>query len=155
MKWNIPPRIKVFEAFGCIADKRITVKDNGAEVLSSSRKKSYSVKYDPVKRAIMANDNGSYWSGYLGYPSIAFLMLKGVIKYDPALSEALKNILWTDANQKFKDDSEKTERYVNDIVKVRGISVEKVNKEIDRVYKQVKMLNMGMLGEKVKPPEGY
>jgi hypothetical protein len=155
MKWNIPPRIKVFEAFGCIGDKRITLKDNEAEVLSSSRGKSYSVKYDPTRRAIMANDNGSYWSGYLGYPSIAFLMLKGAIKYDPACAEALKNIPWKDVNQKFKDDFEKTERYVNDIVKARGISVEKVNKEMDRAYKQVKMLGMMQLGEKAKPPEGY
>lgn len=155
MKWKIPPRIKVFEAFGCIADKRVVMKDNEAEVLSSSRGKSYSVKYDPEKRAIMANDNGSYWGDYLGYPSIAFLMLKGIIRYDSANAEALKNIPWKDVNQKFKNDFEKTERYVNDLVKARGISVEKVNKEIGRVYKQVKALNLGQLGEKVTPPEGY
>jgi len=155
MKWKIPPRIKVHEALGCIADKRIIVKDNEAEVFSSSRGKSYSVKYDPKKNAIMANDNGSYWVGYLGYPSIAFLMLKGVVGYNPTYAEALKGIPWKDVNQKFKNDFGKTEKYVNDLVKTKGVSVEELDKEIDRIYEQVKKLDLEMLGEKTKPPEGY
>jgi hypothetical protein len=155
MRWKIPPRIKVHEALGCIADKRIIVKGNEAEVFSSSREKSYSVRYDPEKKAIMTNDNGSYWVGYLGYPSIAFLMLKGVVGYNPIYAEALKDIPWKDVNQKFKNDFEKTEEYVNDLAKARGVHVEELDKEIDRIYEQIKKLDLEMLGEKTKPPEGY
>jgi len=155
MKWKIPPRIKVHEALGCIADGRIIVKGNEAEVFSSSRGKSYSVRYDPEKKAIMANDNGSYWVGYLGYPSIAFLMLKGVLKYNSKHAEALKGIPWKDMNQKFRNDFEKTEKYVNDIVGAKGIPIQELDKEIDGIYEQVKKLNLELLGEKTKPPEGY
>ena len=74
MRWKNPPKIKVYEALGCIADNRIEVNENEAKVYSSSREKYYTVKYD--RNSIMSNDNGSYWVGYLGYPSIALLMKK-------------------------------------------------------------------------------
>lgn len=92
MNWKIPPIEKIPEAMGCIADNRIEISGNEAKVYSSSRGKYYSVKYSPEENAIMANDNGSYWIGYCGYPSIAFLMLKGVIKYHPKIAEAFKDV---------------------------------------------------------------
>lgn len=154
MKWKTPPRIKIYEALGCIADKRMEINGNEGKVFSSSRGKFYSVKYDG-KNAIMSNDNGSYWAGYLGYPSIAFLMLKGRIKYNPKFAEALKNISWKDVNTKFKNDYEKTEAFVLELVKERGFDAAEPLKEVDNILEQIKKLKMELLGEKTKPPSGY
>ncbi len=155
MKWQLPPKIKVHEALGCIADGRIELDGNEAKVYSSSRGKFYTVRYDPDKNAIMANDNGSYWVGYLGYPSIAFLMVRGVIHYGQKFAEALKEIKWKDINTKFKNDFVKTEKYILDIVKKRGMSGDKLNKEIDYIYEQLRKLNIEILGERTIPPQGY
>ncbi|MEK7499359.1 MAG: hypothetical protein AAB649_02015 [Patescibacteria group bacterium] len=59
MKWNIPPRIKVYEALGAIADNRIQITGNEAQVVSSSGNKTYEVMYNPQEQAITSNDNGS------------------------------------------------------------------------------------------------
>jgi hypothetical protein len=79
MKWKPAPLIKVYEALGSIGDGRFEVAGNTAKVYSSSGKKFYDVMYDPIKQAITANDNGSYWVGYLGYPSIVLLLALGVV----------------------------------------------------------------------------
>lgn len=103
----------------------------------------------------MSNDNGSYWAGYLGYPSIAFLMLKCRIKYNPKFSEALKNISWKDVNEKFRNNYKKTEAFVLDLVKERGFNTTELLKEVENILEQVRKLNMELLGEKTKPPSGY
>lgn len=155
MEWKLPPKIKIFEAFGSIADKRIETKGDEARVFSSSRGKFYTVKYDRSKNAIMSNDNGSYWIGYLGYPSIAFLMLKGRINYNPKFAEALKGIKWKDINVEFKNNYEKTKEYVLELVENKGIDVKEFLEEIDRVLEQIRKLKIQKLGEGVKPPLAY
>jgi hypothetical protein len=118
--WSLPPIIKVYEALGCISDGRIHIEDNTAKVYSSSGNKFYTVTYDPNTSAIMCNDNGSYWGGYLGYPAVAFLLVIDAISYSPSRSELLKDIKWKDINQQFKNDFTKTERYCQDLVLERG-----------------------------------
>jgi len=59
-----PPLIKIYEALGAIADQRIELIQGlfvEAKVYSSSREKYYTVTYDAANKAIMLNDNGSYW----------------------------------------------------------------------------------------------
>ena len=90
MLLKLPPKIKIYKALGSIGDKRISVSENTADVYSSSRRKNYIVKFDPNMNAIMANDNASYWAGYLGYPSISFLLVKGIIDYDSKICGCLK-----------------------------------------------------------------
>ena len=80
MEWKVPPKIKVLEALGSIADDRIKfVSENEARVISSSGDKEYTVKFDISTKRINSTDNGSVYKGYLGYPSIAVLMLKKVL----------------------------------------------------------------------------
>jgi hypothetical protein len=155
MKWKLPPKIKIYEALGCIADQRIEITENEAKVYSSSRNKFYVVKYDAEKNAIMANDNGSYWVGYLGYPSIAFLMLKGIIKYNDKFTSALKDIKWKDINTQFKNDFEKTEEYIKGIMVEKGFQQEEFNAEIEQISEQIKKLNLEKLGKRIAPPQGY
>lgn len=153
--WLIPPKIKIYEALGAIGDKRISIKSNEAEVFSSSGGKSYLVKYDPKSNSILANDNGSYWKGYLGYPSIAFLMLKGILRYDQKFSEALKGIQWKDVNVKFKNDFEKTEKYVQELLLKNGINLDEFLSEVDNIHQRIKEIKFKILSPKIKPPAGY
>lgn len=155
MKWDIPPRIKVYEALGCLADKRIIIEGNSAEVVSSSGGKKYSVLYDSEKNAITSNDNGSYWKGYLGYPAIAFLLAKNIISYDHKLADVLKGISWKDINTKFKNDFDKTEKFILDEIAKNKTVGSSLNKEVNRILKSIKELSLNKLGETQKPPEGY
>ena len=82
MKWKLPPMIKIYEAMCAMADGRVEVDSHSGKVFSSTGNKYYEVVYDPAKKAIMANDNGSYWQGYLGYPSVAFLMKTSILDYE-------------------------------------------------------------------------
>ncbi len=153
--WQIPPKIKIYEALGAIADNRIEMQGDEAKVYSSSKGKYYQVTYDQKRNAIMANDNGSYWKNYLGYPAIAFLMLKRVIKYKTEYAHALEGIAWKDINVEFKNDFSKTEEYVDQMVNKKGIDMKEFHQEIESIYEQIKRLNLVWLGNKVKPPEGY
>lgn len=153
--WLLPPKIKIYEALSCIGDNRIEVNSNEAKVYSSSGNKFYVIKYNPENNAIMANDNGSYWSGYLGYPSIAFLMIKGILKYNLTYTEALKGIPWKDINQKYSNDFAKTEAHVKNILLKKGLKLVELDNEIENIYATIFELNIEKLGKKILPPKGY
>jgi len=139
----MPPRIKILEALGTIADKRIEVKDNRAKVKSSLGEKVYAVTFDG-KNAITCNDNGSFYKGYLGYPSIAFLMKKEILPYNEKISEALKGIKWKELNEKFKDYYK-----VEQIIKVRltrqKIKPNQIDDFILKILEKIKELNFEKL----------
>lgn len=152
-KWKHPPIIKIYEALGAIADGRIEIIGNGTRVFSSSGNKFYTVDYDPISKSIMANDNGSYWKGYLGYPAIAYLMKIGVISFDLDVSNLLKDIKWKDINQKFKNDFEKTLSYI--LSSKSDEEKKKLEDFVKKVDLELTEMSLGYLGKKVKPPEGY
>lgn len=153
--WKQPPIIKIYEALGCLADQRIHVKDNTAKVYSSSGNKFYTVTYDPSSNAIMCNDNGSYWAGYLGYPAIAFLLNIGLIPYQSQSANLLKDIKWKDINQRFKNDFAKTEQYCQDLVVERDGDLAALLADINQIYTHLTSHPYSLLGTKLKPPSGY
>ena len=155
MKWKIPPKIKIYEALGCISDKRIIEEDGEIHIYSSSKNKFYIVKYSESENSIMCNDNGSYYKNYLGYPSIAYLMYIGKIEYNEKYSRALKGIKWKDLNQKYNNDFKKTEKNIRNSLILQGINLKEFDEELDRVMNQIKKLNLNLLGNKIIPPEGY
>jgi hypothetical protein len=156
MKWEDPPILKIYEALGAIADKRVHLHSNEAEVYSSSGNKFYKITYNPKTNEITSSDNGSYWMGYLGYPSITFLMLKGVISYDAGLPPLLKEIPWKDINVKFNNDFEKTEKYIR-----RGIARKTktyfgwFDKELDKIMNTIKKLQLNKMETDLTPPMEY
>lgn len=153
--WKLPPIIKIYEALGCVADERIHVEGDSAKVYSSSGNKFYTVTYDPGSKAIMCNDNGSYWQGYLGYPAIAYLLKTGIIPYSPNSAELLKDIKWKDINQNFKNDFAKTEKYCQELVVERGGNLPSLLSEIGSIHKLLADHPLTLLGKKTKPPSGY
>ncbi len=131
--WKVPPDIKVWEALGAIADGRVHLRENGAEVVSSDGSRKYTVVFQPPDR-IFSNDNGSVYKGYLGYPAIAFLMLKGLLPYDPQLAEKLKGVPWKELNEKFK----KYHVVMYVVAKERGIDLDEMKAFVKRVKEGIK-----------------
>lgn len=155
MKWSKPPLNKVYEALGSIADSRVEVDGNSAKVYSSSRNKHYEVVYDPDTKTIVSNDNASYWVGYMGYPSIAFILAKGLVKYDTKLLTYLKGFAWKDLNMKFKK-FEKTNAYVDEyIVKNYGVNIDRFHEELEGILESIGRLNLHKPSKIKKPPSGY
>jgi len=152
MKWKRPPITKIYEALGTVADGRVKVSGNDGQVYSSSGNKYYTIEFDG-KNSIMANDNASYWKGYLGYPAIAFLMSKGVLSYSDEIGGLLKGVMWKDINQKFKNNFEKALEYI--LSSKTKAQKRKLDDFVNKIEKEIINLNPSLLGKKVLPPEGY
>lgn len=149
--WKIPPVVKVYEALGAVADGRVEmIDDTHSKVVSSDGLKKYDVVWDRDANAIMANDNGSYWVGYLGYPSIAVLMENGVLPYDEVVGEMLKGITWKVINTRHKNDFEKTMGEI--FLGMPGENRVRIGVFGEKVLKEIEKLGMGKLGKKTRPP---
>ncbi|MEM2707539.1 MAG: hypothetical protein QXQ30_00450 [Candidatus Pacearchaeota archaeon] len=143
--WKLPPRIKILEALGAIADGRIKIiSDEKKEkrivkaiCLSSNRDKTYNITYIPEDNSITSDDNGSKFKGYLGYPSIALLMIEKKLDFDIDLANSLAGIPWKKLNEKFKNYY-LTEIEIKKILKNKGINEEKIDNFIEIVLKQIK-----------------
>jgi len=156
VKWANPPLNKVYEALGTIADGRIKVDGNSAKVYSSSGNKYYEVNYDPSTQSITANDNASFYVGYLGYPSIALLLANNVINYDSNFASYLKGFAWKDINQKFKNNFEKTNAYIDELLVAKyDIDLVDFHKHLQDILDDVNALELNKLGITKKPPSGY
>lgn len=151
--WLLPPAIKVYEALGAVADGRVQVSGNTGRVTSSTGNKTYTVTYDPETNGIMANDNGSFWKGYLGYPAIAYLLQKGIIAYEERLGNLLKGIPWKVINQKFDNDFEKTLKFILIDISVR--EREELADYVAWILSGLDHFQFTVLGSKVRPPEGF
>lgn len=156
MKWKIPPEIKIYEALGAIANGRVEVDGNTAKVYSSSGRKSYTVIYDPDSNAITANDTGSYWQSYLGYPSIALLMIKGIIRYNPVAADWLKSFHWKDINTQYKSDYARVIEYIrSEMIKSRKADLAQFDQELAQIMTQIKQLGLKKLSTGKVPPKAY
>lgn len=137
--WKVPPRVKVLEALGAVGDGRIIFTgEREAQVTGSDGSRVYRVVWDGGL-GISSNDNGSVYKGYLGYPSIAFLMLKGVLPFDQRLADGLKGIPWREINEKFKNYRD-TEMYVKQVLEERGFNWGYVNAFVEKVLSEIKRL---------------
>ena len=91
--WKMPPIAKVYEAIGALGDGRVTIKDSThASVRSSDDSKTYEVEISDDGREISSNDSASYWQGYLGYPAIAVLLMRGLYRPPANVIDALAGI---------------------------------------------------------------
>lgn len=150
MHLNLPPRIKVLEALGSIADGRVRIiSEFEAEVMSSTGDRKYKVKVDMNLRKVFSDDNGTLYRNYIGYPIIAFLMLKGIIPYDRNLAAALKGINWRRLNEMYKNYS-LVEKYVKNLLRNKGFNEEYIDKFINDVLTALRTLSLErMLSDKI------
>ena len=98
---KLPPIEKIHEAYSAIADKRVVLKENEAEVSSSDLTKTYMVKWKD--EVYSSNDNASYWQGYIGYPIIAVLMLQGKLPLNQEIAMYFQGINWKKINTEYKN----------------------------------------------------
>ncbi len=150
--WETPPLIKVYEAMGAIADNRVHItSDSEASVTSSDKSKKYIVTFDLSNNAIRANDNGSYWQGYLGYPTIAVLMKLDKLPCNERLAEYLKDIKWKKLNEKNKRDYEKTiEEVLNNIGDEQDR--DELKEFTERVLREIEKSQFKKFGKRIPPP---
>jgi len=96
---------------------------------------------DPEKREACSTDNGTVYRGYVGYPILSLLMLKGVLTYDERIGKALKGIPWKELNEKFK----KYDLVLEEIKKIaseKGVPPEELEAYKEEVYSQVRRLRL-------------
>jgi hypothetical protein len=133
---KLPPRIKVLEALGAIADGRIAKVDDHYIVTSSEGDRKYTVKVEGEK--VFSDDNGTKFRNYIGYPIIAVLMLEGKLPFDKRISEALKGIDWKKLNETYKNYSI-VERIIKEKVsKEKGINESEIDGIIESVLNELR-----------------
>lgn len=139
-----------------MGDGRYQIDGNSATVTSSSGGKAYTVSYDPDNQAIMANDNGSYWQGYLGYPAVVYLLAAHIVPYQAHLATYLAGFAWKNINQQFKNNFDQTQEYIDGLVEARhGVNLDDFHRQITSVQAAVNQLGLVHDGPRVKPPSGY
>ncbi len=142
---RMPPRIKVLEAAGAIADGRVeVVDDKRARVTSSEGDRVYTVYVDLARREAYSNDNGTIYRGYIGYPIIAFLMKKGVIYYDEKVGKALEGIPWRRLNEKYKKYA-LVEEEVKKHASTKGVQPQQLEAFTRKVLSQLSTLRLRRL----------
>lgn len=145
------PREKIHEALSAVADERVIMSDNSAEVYSSDKNKKYVVDWND--NTYSSNDNATFWQGYAGYPIIAILIIQGKIKYDDNINKYFKNINWKQLNKQYKNDYSKAVEYIYEELKKDNVDVNSIEKEIDSIYKQLEELDISIKRSKLFPPK--
>lgn len=132
---KLPPLEKIYEAWTALADNRVKLNEDSADVSSSDGEKEYKVRFYGDQYS--SDDNATFWQGYPGYPVIAVLMLQGKLPYDKEEAELWKNINWTETNKKFKN---KYAEAVNYIAEERGIDMKKASADATKVFEALSQL---------------
>ena len=154
--WQLPPAAKVYEAFGALADGRVHLDEEPqgadhegrAEVESSGRDRRYIVEWSADLTSITANDNASYWQGYLGYPAIAVLLAIGALQADGAIVGLFAGVPWHDLNVRFKRDYAAAVDSVLSGLEERGADRGRIEQEVEGVLARLARLSLE------RPPRG-
>ena len=137
--WKMPPAIKIYEALGAIGDGRVRLEDEHHSLVESSEgDKTYEVELSDDGREISSNDSGSYWQGYLGYPAIAVLLMRGLYRPPANVIDALAGIPWKEINRRNKNDYDKNLAEVNQIVEASGHDPDAIASEVESVMEALR-----------------
>jgi len=140
-----PPRIKVLEALGSIADERIHLGERGyAKVLSSTGERSYNVWVEPDGINVYSDDNGTRYRKYVGYPIIAILMLQGRLPFNEKIASALRGIPWKKLNEKYKN-YRIVENIVKNIAKKKGVDPVEIDLFVKRVLSELEKIRLQLV----------
>jgi hypothetical protein len=95
----------------------------------------------------MSNDKAAFFTHTLSYPMIAYLLLVGKVPYNPKLESLLLNFCWEDIYKKFKNNYDKSVKFVIGELKRKGENVDFINKDVKEIYRLVCSLDIKTLGE--------
>ncbi len=151
-QWKMPPLAKVYEALGAIGDGRVRIEDaHRASVTSSDGEKVYTVESSADGAEISSNDNASFWQGYLGYPSIAILIARGLIDADRNAIRALAGVPWKELNTRYRHDYDRTLDEVMRSADARGYDVDAIRAAAAAVLEAVRSIGPRQ-GPRRRPP---
>ncbi|MDQ6985053.1 MAG: hypothetical protein Q9M91_03300 [Candidatus Dojkabacteria bacterium] len=153
MTWKLPKPIKIYEALGAVAAGRVKEEENEIRVYNSSGEKYYIVSFDQETNSIYANDNASYWQGYLGYPSIAFLFTAGLLKYRDDIANYFKEVNWKKINEKYKRKYDMVIEVVLYDAEKMGGKRDEIVEYIDSIMTQLEKLNLQKHAKRYLPPK--
>jgi hypothetical protein len=154
--WKLPPRSKVFEAFTALADGRVRITGSRSAVVTSSLgTKAYDVEWSEDGRTITANDNASYWQGYLGYPALAVLLLRGQLDAGDDVIRALAGVPWHDLNVEYRRDYDAVVSRVLDELPAGSPDRAAVERAVDGVLEQLAALDLQRAGRGRRPPKAH
>jgi hypothetical protein len=123
-----------------------------ATVTSSGGDKTYDVGWSEDGRTVAANDNASYWQGYLGYPIIAVLLARGELRAAEEAVAALAGVPWHELNKRYRRDYDAAVAHVlGSLPKDRAGLVER---QVDDVVAQLEALDLQRAGRGRRPPAG-
>ena len=151
MSVKLPPIEKIHEAYSAVADGRIVLKENQADVTSSDLAKTYLVTWKD--EVYTSNDNASYWQGYLGYPLIAVLMLQGKLSFNQEIADYFKGINWKKLNTEYKNKFSEAVKQIMTKFEADGIDCDKINTEINKVYQEIGQLTITTKRSAARPPK--
>lgn len=134
---KLPPIAKIYEAFTCIADNRIEMKENEAIVSSSDGKKKYTIKWK--NNDFASNDNATFWQGYPGYPVLAVLMLQNKLSYKEEIVNLFTNINWHALNEKYKRNYDAA---VEEVLSKINYDTAIIKDEVNKIYEEIKNLDI-------------
>lgn len=117
------------------------IDDKNALVISSDEQREYKVYLDLEKGIASSTDNGTKFRGYIGYPIIAFLMLKNALPYDEEIASKLEGIRWRELNERYKS-YRVVEKIVTDEYVKRGGDREKLNVLVEQVLKKLEEIEL-------------
>lgn len=145
---KLPPIEKIYEAYTAITDNRVvlTKARNSATVTSSSGAREYFVSWD--NQAYTSTDSATYWQGYPGYPIIAVLMLQKKLTFDKEIAALFSGINWTELNKKHNRDYASA---VAAVIQERHCDVNRVNAAVNKVYEEIKALDILVKRGKLRP----
>ena len=149
---RLPPRIKVLEALGALADGRVRLEGGGlAKVVSSEGDRVYTVYVDPDRGVAYSDDNGTRFRGYIGYPIISVLMATGRLEVDSELAEKLRGVPWRRLNETMKS-YRRVEEYLKKMLKAKGVDPARVDAYVEKVMRQLSTLKLRKLNEPPAQP---
>jgi hypothetical protein len=147
---KIPPIEKIHEAYSAIADGRIVMGEESADVLSSDRSKKYLVTWQDG--IYTSNDSASYWQGYAGYPIIGVLMLQGKLPLKQTIANHFKGINWKKLNAEHKAKYAEAVAVILEDLQQNGVDCDAIHVEVEKVYEEIKTLDIKCKRSSVRPP---
>ncbi len=148
--------IKMYEALWCVWDGRVELIDGesgiiAAQVKSSDGSKIYDVSYDQLQKAIMSNDNSSYWKNELWYPALALLLFLDVLDYQSDYGEALSDIPWKSINTINSNNRNLTQQQIDEKLRLQGVDILSLHDYCDGLMNKLNLFSFDMLGEMQDP----
>lgn len=137
---KLPPIEKIPEAWSAIADGRVSMLENEAEVHSSNWGKIYVVRWD--ENTYSSTDSATYWQRYAGYPILAVLMMQGRLPLNRQIATNFGEINWTDLNNRHKRDYSAAVAEVMSTLRQKGIDTAPITEEMQLVYQALSALTI-------------